>query len=242
MLRTSLALALLISVAPLAALTMMAPVASAQDDPDALTQEFISPMGEPFRGHTGEPYPVEAWFKGVDAGNKGYITKQDFEADAVRFFKALDTDGDGYLNDQEIDTYENKIAPEIKSAMGPDPNAVHYEPSAIDMGQMNGEAPVTYRDSASRIDDDKAANAGKEERRAALEVRRGAGVFGFFNEPEPVRAADTNIDFRVSMKEWIEAADRRYAELDLRHDGKVTRDELPLTPFQHYVARQKKAK
>ena len=237
MLRTSLALALLIAAAPLAATTAMA-----QDDPNALTQEFISPMGEPFRGHTGEPYPVEAWFKGADAGAKGYITKQDFEADAQRFFKALDTDGDGYLNDQEIDAYENTIAPEIKSAMGPDPNAVHYEPSAIDLGQMNGEAPAVYKDSASRIDDNNAANAGKEERKAQLEARRGAGVFGFFNEPEPVRAADTNIDFRVSMKEWIEAADRRYAELDLRHDGKVTRDELPLTPFQHYVLRQKKAK
>jgi hypothetical protein len=237
MLRTSLALALLISAAPLAALTVMA-----QDDPNALTQEFISPMGEPFRGISKDPYPVEAWFKGADAGNKGYITKQDFEADAVRFFKTLDTDGDGYLNDSEIDNYENTIAPEIKSAMGPDPNAVHYEPSAIDMGQMNGEAPAVYRDSASRIDDNNAADADKNLKRAQLAARRGAGVFGFFNEPEPVRAADTNIDFRVSMKEWIEAADRRYAELDLRHDGKVTRDELPLTPFQQYVLRQKKPK
>jgi hypothetical protein len=237
MLRTSLALALLISAAPLAALTVMA-----QDDPNAFTQEFISPMGEPFRGKAADPYPVEVWFKGVDVGAKGYITKQDFEADAQRFFKALDTDGDGYLNDQEVDAYEDHVAPEIKAAMGADPNAVHYEPSAIDMGQMNGESPAIYKDSASRIDDDKAANAGKEARAAALEARRGAGVFGFFNEPEPVRAADTNIDFRVSMKEWIEAADRRYAQLDLRHDGKVTRDELPLTPFQRYVRRQQKAK
>ena len=237
MLRTSLALALLISAAPLAALTVMA-----QDDPSALTQEFISPMGEPFRAVAKDPYPVEVWFKGADAGAKGYITKQDFEADAQRFFKALDTDGDGYLNDQEIDAYENNVAPEIKAAMGEDPNAVHYAPSAIEMGQMNGETPAVYKDSASRIDDDKAANADKDQRRAQLEARRGAGVFGFFNEPEPVRAADTNIDFRVSMKEWIEAADRRYAQLDLRHDGKVTRDELPLTPFQAYVRRQAKAK
>ena len=237
MLRTSLALALLIASAPLAALTVLA-----QDDPDALTQEFISPMGEPFRGKTADPYPVEAWFKGVDAGNKGYLTKQDFEADAQRFFKMLDTDGDGYLNDHEIDVYENTIAPEIKSAMGPDPNAVHYSPSAIEMGQMNGESPAIYKDSASRIDDDKAANADKDARTAQLAARRGAGVFGFFDEPEPVRSADTNIDFRISMKEWMEAADRRYAELDKRHDGKVTRDELPLTPFQEYMRRQGKAK
>ncbi|HEY3814871.1 MAG TPA: hypothetical protein VGL66_16760 [Caulobacteraceae bacterium] len=234
MLRTSLALALLISAAPLAAL--------AQDDPNTLTQEFISPMGEPFRGKVADPYPVEAWFRGADTGAKGYLTKQDFEADAQRFFKRLDADGDGYLDDHEIDAYEDKIAPEIKAAMGPDPNAVHYSPSAIDMGQMNGESPVTYRDSASRIDDDKAANAGKDAREQALAARRGAGVFGFFNEPEPVRAADTNIDFRVSMKEWIEAADRRFGELDKRHDGKLTRDELPLTPFQMYMRRQQKAK
>ncbi|HWE47896.1 MAG TPA: hypothetical protein VG407_17895 [Caulobacteraceae bacterium] len=233
--RTGLALVLLITAAPLAAA-----VAVAQDDPDALTQEFISPMGEPFRGKAADAYPVEAWFKGADAGAKGYLTKQDFEADAQRFFKALDTDGDGALGDQEIDAYENHLVPEIKSAMGPDPNAVHYNPSAIDLGQMNGEQPVTYRDSASRIDDDKAANQGKADRQADLARRRGAGVFGFFDEPEPVRAADTNIDFRISMKEWMEAADRRYAQLDKRHDGKVTRDELPATPFQTYMRRNKK--
>ena len=230
MLRTTLVLALFMA-APL--------VAAAQD---GLTQEFISPMGEPFRAGAGDPYPVEAWFKGADQGAKGYLTKQDFEADAVRFFKALDTENNGYLDDHEIDYYEDKVAPEIKAAMGPDPNAVHYEPGAIEMGQMNGEAPVTYKEDASRIADDKAGRAGKEAKEAALAARRGAGVFGFFNEPEPVRSADTNIDFRVSMTEWMEAADRRFAELDKRHDGKITRDELPLTPFQVYVARQQKQK
>ena len=234
MLRITLALALLASSAPL--------VAVAQDDPDSLTQEFISPMGEPFRAKDGEDYPVAAWFKQADQGNKGYLTKQDFEADAMRFFKILDSENNGYISDHEIDAYENVMVPEIKAAMGPDPNAVHYAPSAIDMGQMNGEAPVVYKDGASRIADDKEANKDKSDREAAAEARRGAGVFGFFNEPEPVRAADTNIDFRVSMKEWMEAADRRYAELDRRHDGKVTRDELPITPFQAVYAQSHKPK
>jgi hypothetical protein len=231
--RRALTLALVLAAAAFAARAQ-------DDDPQALTQEFISPMGEPFRAHRNEPYPVDAWFKQADTDGDGALSKAEFQADALRFFKRLDKDGDGYLDDHEVDAYENEIAPEIKAAMGPDPNAVHARtPTYEDYRGPNGEAPTTYASEASRINDSRARDADKRERDAQLSRRRGAGVFSFFDEPEPVRAADTNIDFRISLTEWMAAADRRFKELDLNHDGKLERSELPMTPFQRAILKRK---
>ena len=60
----------------------------------------------------------------------------------------------------------------------------------------------------------------------------GAAAYGLLAEPEPVRAADTNLDGRVTKAEFLAAADRRFKRLDKRGDGKLTLDELPMTAWQ----------
>jgi hypothetical protein len=208
-------------------------------DPNALTQEFISPMGEPFRGHRVDPYPVAAWFKGADANGDGVVTIEEFRADAMRFFKALDKDADGVLDEKEITAYEDQMVPEIKAAMGRDPTAIATHEYADTTRGYGDEAPVNYIEDASRVGDARQRDAGKDAKIERLAPRRGAGVFSFFDEPEPVRADDTNIDFRVSLREWMAAADRRFHQLDLKHDGKLTLDEMPQTPYQRAMLRRK---
>jgi hypothetical protein len=58
-------------------------------------------------------------------------------------------------------------------------------------------------------------------------ARRGAGRFGYFDLPEPVVAADTNLNRGVSTKEFDDAAIKRFGLLDTMHEGYLTRDTLP---------------
>ncbi len=46
------------------------------------------------------------------------------------------------------------------------------------------------------------------------------------NLPDPVMAADTNLDQRVSLAEFRAYARRKFAMLDIDRDGKLSRDEV----------------
>jgi Ca2+-binding EF-hand superfamily protein len=54
----------------------------------------------------------------------------------------------------------------------------------------------------------------------------GAGGLGLLSIPEPVAAADTNLNRGVSSLEFEQAAAARFQRLDTNHDGKLTLDEL----------------
>lgn len=78
---------------------------------------------------------------------------------------------------------------------------------------------------------------GRGDRRApsrnSLDTRlQGAAAYGLINEPHPIRGADTDFSMTVSRAEWRAATDRRFTLLDVRKDGAITLDELPLTPAQ----------
>ncbi|HUZ13531.1 MAG TPA: EF-hand domain-containing protein [Caulobacteraceae bacterium] len=81
---------------------------------------FLSPSGEPFRAAPGRPSPFDAWFDQADTNHDGFIDLAEFRADALRFFRRLDTDGDGVIDGFEVQAYESDIAPElIASYEGP---------------------------------------------------------------------------------------------------------------------------
>ncbi|HET9160705.1 MAG TPA: EF-hand domain-containing protein [Caulobacteraceae bacterium] len=50
-------------------------------------------------------------------------------------------------------------------------------------------------------------------------------------------AADTDLDFQVSLKEWSAAAAKRFALLDADHDGKIRFEELKRPQGQGRPAR-----
>lgn len=78
---------------------------------------FISPMGEPFRRTQGPGEPIERWFTGADTDHDGALSVLEFQADAARFFAALDVNHDGEIAPDEIARYETEIAPEVQSGM-----------------------------------------------------------------------------------------------------------------------------
>ncbi len=211
----------------LSASALAAGAALAQPAKPIFTQLFISPCGEPYRGGPGDPYPVSLWFKQADLNKDGAIDKTEFRADHMGFFDALDSDGNGVLDNIEISFYENKVVPDVLhnerfGALSGGAGLIlvqlqggpHAEDAGPNMGP-HGPAP----------------DLGASRRRGGIPLE-GAAAFNFLREPEPILAADADINGRVSKAEFLAAADRRFKRLDRNADDRLTPEELPLTASQ----------
>ena len=146
------ALVSLLTVAPLA---FAAPAGAA--DPAKRLQTaaledshlFISPAGEPFRSASGQPYPTVQWFKRADANHDGKLDRDEFRADAERFFHVLDRNGDGMVTDDEITFYETTLVPELNASA----QAAEYDTSdktKLSAG-LQGAAPYALINDAEPV-------------------------------------------------------------------------------------------
>ena len=184
--------------------------ACVSDKPPPLTRGqlalFISPAGEPFRGHATDPqYPVTVWFARVDTDHDGAISPAEFDADAMAFFKVVDANHDGLIDAFELGDYEQKIAPEILPRIA--------RLTARDIAPLPGET------AAQKRSNDFGSFSGG---------RRGGGseFYGPTGEHEPIASADTDFDGKVSPAEMTAAAQRRFALLDKNHNGRLDRAEV----------------
>ena len=185
---------------------------------------FISPMGEPFRD--GD-HPEQAWFASVDANRDGRITRGEFIADAMRFFAALDVYHNHAIGPAEIDRYEQDIAPEIGAGGSSDfgsgpPRERGGRPPG---GSRHGDGPPGGGMRGGGGGGGPPSGGGAKP--GYMYHASGAGRFGYIATPEPITAADTDLNRSVTDKEFIEAAGRRFALIDANGDGTVTAKELP---------------
>ncbi len=110
---------------------------------------FISPMGQPFRSASGQPYPVVQWFRAADVDHDGKLDKPEFKADAQAFFGVLDRNRDGLVTDNEIVYYETVLVPEL-NASG---QAAEYDTSDKTKlaGDLQGAAPYALINDAEPV-------------------------------------------------------------------------------------------
>ena len=184
---------------------------------------FISPSGEPFRGIDG----LQTWFARADADRDGAITRSEFEADAERFFRVLDVNGDGVVDGFEIQAYEQNIAPEI-TALDFDRGQAGG-PRAEGRGRGGGggrRGGGGGRDGGRRGGDGSQQISGSGGGWSVGAGREGAARYSLINEPEPVAIADENLDSRVTLEEWQHATARRFSALDKAKTGRLTLDAL----------------
>lgn len=184
---------------------------------------FVSPFGEIFVAAPGEPWPVADWFRGADADRDGVIVFDEFAADGQRWFDHLDTDRDGRLGQTELWAYEASLR-ELGAGSGPQggpgsgPGGRGGPPSGATLGiahQSRGGSHI--------------------QREGGGRGPHGYGIVaeaGFFNLPQPVKAADVNVDQRVTAEEWTVATQRWFQALDSDRDGRLTLASLPKTPLQ----------
>ena len=198
-----------------------------------LPNVFISPAGEPFRAVPGAPYPVAAWFMQADANHDGKITRDEFRSDALSFFGKLDTNHDGVIDGAELAQYEQDVAPEILPKL----ESLH-----ADEGM---DSSLTYGD---RRNTDNRPDGSRPHRQGASRPpapargigTQGAAVYSLINTPEPVAAADTEFDGRITRTEFAAAADRRFDLLDKTAAGFLRLTTLPKTPLQTEILKREK--
>jgi len=190
---------------------------------------FISPMGEPFRGPDG----FGTWLAGADADHDGAVTLAEFRADAERFFKTLDTDGNGYIDGFEMQAYERERVPEIASMGVEDARGGGRRGFGGRRGGGKGGAPQPGGDAGK-------AAGGTQAGAFKPGGRDGAARFSLLNIPQPVAQADEDWNGRITLLEWDHAATRRFALLDKANTGRLTRESLQAPPSDKTKKPEKK--
>jgi hypothetical protein len=166
---------------------------------------FISPMGEPFRSRAAGDDTLANWFYQADRNRDGSLTLDEMQADADRFFATLDTNNDGQIDPDELIEYEWQVAPEIQ---------VNSK-----LRRARGDpAPPQLKDS----------NAEPSERRRAekQDGLQGGARYALINMPEPVAAADTDLNRTITRAEFRQAAAERFQLLDSKRQNRIELQQL----------------
>ena len=175
---------------------------------------YLTLMGEPIRGEPGGPAPFELWFSRADANHDGSISLTEFIADSGHLLDLLDVNKNGRIDADEIDRYEQIVAPPaVRLAGGLRPPEFHQTRSNASSDQAGG---------VGGLDVDSPTNGGPGSRDTMM-----AGL------PEPVAMADADLNRSVSKEELQRAAVRRFQATDANGDHKLTPDEFMGTSSKH---------
>lgn len=200
---------------------------------------FISPAGEPFHGTPDGPPPVAVWFAGADADHDGRLTRGELAADFDRFFKTLDTNGDGVIDGFEAQAYERKIAPELLPQVGRLRAGEGQDERLLKGGRGGGMGRGGGRGDGSSLGG--GFGGAKHDRSASNRGAQGVGAYQFFPDLEPITAADSDLDGKVTLAEWRARAKAVFTQLDVKEAGFLTLASLPKTPQQAAIDKRKAA-
>ncbi|HEY3797839.1 MAG TPA: hypothetical protein VGL58_05755 [Caulobacteraceae bacterium] len=188
---------------------------------------FLSPAGEPFRMSPEAPDGLATWFAQADTAHAGYLDKASFEADAARFFKKLDENGDGVIDGFELRDYERSLPELTEQAEGlggrGGPGAGQASQSG---GGASGGSGGGQENGGRRGRGDGQSGQPSGGARSGAPQARPRLFLQLLDEPEPVADADYSLNSRISLDEWMHAADQRFDLLDAGHSGRLTLDQL----------------
>jgi hypothetical protein len=225
---------------PAAAAVPSTPLAQVPFNGGPRPNVFISPCGQPFRAKRGAPYPVVDWFHQADKNGDGKLDRAEFNADAEAFFHTLDRNHDGFLSPYEVNYYELRICPEVVGAVV-DSWQGRRDPGAarLWLAQFGGGGGGQGRGGGGNIapggppptSSGPAPNPGDES-------NQGASPYSFFDEPEPVAAADVRFRGIISKDDFLTLSNAHFDALDKNGPGYLILDTLPKTPVQRRLARE----
>ena len=169
-----------------------------------------SPNGEPLSGGAmGRLSCVEAiaaWFDRVDANHDGIVDLNELLADARVQFARMDLDNDGAIYPSELLTFRSTYQGPARRTNNV---GVPDSPAEVNAGEMARLKAMGYAAGIVTADDPY-----KKKYEAVADVS------------DPVMSADTNLDFKVTLDEFVAQAKDLYKRIDADHDGKVERFEM----------------
>ena len=191
---------------------IVAAIASLSTQPaQAKPSVYLSLMGEPFRTNEAGEDPFDQWFKLADRDGDGGISRLELQQDAQAFFTALDGNGDKVIDADEMGAYERDAPARTRAAGG-------------------GAATVSSRrptpTSSTPLRDGQVAIVAGGTAPSATRIHPGGGRDLSSSVPQPVAMTDLNLDRRVTVEEFNQAAGRRFTNYDTDQDGKLIRKEL----------------
>jgi hypothetical protein len=204
---------------------------------------FISPIGKPYRSGEQEPYAKDQWFAAVDADGDNVLTALEFKGEAEIFFGELDMDHDGRIGFAEMVHYEKIVAPEVQVGFAPLLGTDGRSPKGMQLPGGMGPPPngMPGGGALRSIGGNGQTDAMKKK---MAKMPQGAARFAILGMPQPVAAADANINGSVTLEEMRSAAVQRFSWLDDlgNKDGKLTWDELPKAPVEDLMNLNKRDK
>ncbi|HEY4029133.1 MAG TPA: EF-hand domain-containing protein [Caulobacteraceae bacterium] len=203
---------------------------------------FISPAGEPFRAGPGDAYPVGVWFRQADADGDGKLNRDEFTADAARFFQKLDANHDGVIDGAEVKAYETEMVPEITAdrpgaggAQGGSQGSQRSGAGGQGSGGQGGGGRRGRRGGGGGFGGGQNGQGGQGQgggSGGATPQAEGAAPYGLLGEREPVAAADLELNSRITLASFRTKAAQRFGRLDVDGKGYLLLAELPKTPAQ----------
>ena len=173
--------------------------------PPAATM-ILSPNGEPLTGGPLGQAPCDAvlgaWMERTDTNHDGLLGADELLADARAQFDRMDQDVDGFVTAAELQAHRLPYRPP--------------RPSRAEQARRDAEAGAPPPGRRQR-------GGGSGQRPSGSEPRNSIG--GQAEPPDPVMAADMNLDFRVSRDELLAHTKRVFARLDTDRDGRLDRAE-----------------
>ncbi len=166
-------------------------------------EAIFSPNGEPLNGgplgHPACPDAIAGWFRRVDVNHDGAIDLDEFLADTRRQFAAMDLAKDGEITAAELSAYR---------------------------------APYEATGSLAPQDDSRAPTPATT-RRSRRQRGNSTGIPGFGRKgdvstdaADPVMSADVNLNFRVTLSDFITYKTKEFGEMDVKHTGRLTLDAV----------------
>ena len=174
----------------------------------AATRLVYSPNGEPLSGgplgHLSCEAALAGWFQRLDSDRRGTINIDQYLSDARRQFAAMDLDKQGAITADQLTRYRAPYVSLSKPETAASADG-SIQPPGFGQGAHRQAQPNTAPHAPA------AGNPGGHSPD---------------EEPDPVMAADVHLQFKVTLADFLAYADRKFVELNAKHDGRLAKTEV----------------